>query len=134
MYLRWKKYIKQGSGTVPNGCRSKCNRPGPATGSINFHKPIPMQRLEFLDIMKGLIMFLLAAESCQVYASLYNYPLTGVGSTVIGQFYHHPWHGLNAWDLVQPSFMLIAGTALYLSYAKRASKGISWAQNFKQVL
>jgi predicted acyltransferase len=93
-----------------------------------------MQRLEFLDIMKGLIMFLLAAESCQVYASLYNYPLTGVGSTVIGQFYHHPWHGLNAWDLVQPSFMLIAGTALYLSYAKRASKGISWAQNFKQVL
>lgn len=78
-------------------------------------------------------MFLLAAESCQVYASLYNYPLIGMGHTLINQFYHHPWHGLNAWDLVQPSFMLIAGTALYMSYAKRLSKGISWRSNGKQV-
>lgn len=93
-----------------------------------------LQRLQFLDVMKGAVMLLLAAESCQVFASLYNYPLTGAGAFFIRQFYHHPWHGLHAWDLVQPSFMFVAGTALYLSYTSRLAKGISWKNNLRQVL
>jgi predicted acyltransferase len=34
---------------------------------------------------------------------------------------------------VQPAFMTIAGTAMYLSYFQKSKKGITWAQNFKHI-
>lgn len=52
---------------------------------------------------------------------------------LLNQFFHHPWHGLHFWDLLQPSFMLIAGTAMYISYYHKREKGISWEQNFKHI-
>jgi predicted acyltransferase len=39
------------------------------------------------------------------------------------QLEHHPWAGLRSWDLVQPFFMFIVGTALAFSVAKREERG-----------
>ena len=86
-----------------------------------------------IDVMRGLIMILLAGESCSVYESLKALPLDGPFNIILNQFFHHPWHGLHLWDLVQPSFMLIAGTAMYISYYNKQQKGISWEQNFKHI-
>src|SRR5471030_3169356 len=95
--------------------------------------PIKPERLLSIDVMRGLIMILLAGESCSVYESLKGLHAGGVFDGVLRQFFHHPWHGLHFWDLVQPSFMTIAGTAMYISYHNKQQKGISWEQNFKHI-
>lgn len=86
-------------------------------------------RLLSLDVMRGVIMILLAGESCRVYESFREWNDNGF----IHQFFHHPWHGLRFWDLVQPAFMLMAGTAMYISYESKLRKGISWKQNFRHI-
>ena len=91
------------------------------------------RRLLSLDVMRGLIMILLAAESCQIYISLNEFFPYGVANTIVQQFFHHPWHGLRFWDIVQPSFMTMAGSALFISYYYKTQKGISWEKNFKHI-
>lgn len=91
------------------------------------------KRLLSLDVMRGLIMILLAAESCLLYTSLNDLLPAGVANATVQQFFHHPWHGLRFWDLVQPAFMTMAGAALYISYYYKLKKGINWQQNFKHI-
>lgn len=98
-----------------------------------LNEPIANGRLLSLDVMRGLIMILLAGESCLVYESLNHVAKDTVFSYLTIQFFHHPWHGLHFWDLVQPAFMMMAGSAMYLSYSKKLSKGISWSENFKHI-
>ena len=93
----------------------------------------PPGRLVSLDVMRGMIMILLAGESALVYESLRSLPLPPAGAALVGQFFHHPWHGLHFWDLVQPAFMMMAGTAMYISYSQKMAKGIGWSQNFKHI-
>ncbi|CAL1519811.1 DUF5009 domain-containing protein [Chitinophaga sp. MM2321] len=91
------------------------------------------QRLISLDVMRGLIMILLAGESARLYKSLNNLESTGIFHSFMQQFFHHPWNGLRAWDLVQPAFMTMAGSAMYISYYYKTKKGITWGQNFKHI-
>ena len=93
----------------------------------------PGQRLLSLDVMRGLIMILLAGESCLVYESLHALQTVGFPALLVMQFFHHPWHGLHFWDLVQPAFMMMAGSAMYISFYYKRQKGISWELNFKHV-
>ena len=79
-------------------------------------------------------MVLLAGESCLFYESLHNLELPYIPALLIDQFFHHPWHGLHFWDLVQPAFMMMAGTAMYLSYYYKQKKGVSWNANLKHIL
>ncbi len=90
-------------------------------------------RLLSLDVTRGLIMLLLAAEACGLYEALHHAFPTGWASALIGQFFHHEWNGLYFWDLVQPSFMLIAGSSLYISWTRKRDHGISWGRNFRDV-
>jgi predicted acyltransferase len=91
-------------------------------------------RVLSLDVMRGLIMIFLGGESCLLYASLRDLHPSGVYLEIIDMlFEHHPWHGLHVWDLIQPAFMLMAGSALYLSYHFKLQKGISWEANFRHV-
>ncbi|MEN9571444.1 MAG: hypothetical protein RL172_2675 [Bacteroidota bacterium] len=87
-------------------------------------------RLLSLDVLRGIIMLLLAAESCTLYEAV-NHQAPG---WLIYQFFHHPWHGLRFWDLVQPAFMTMAGAAMYIAYQAKISRGISWQQNFWHIL
>lgn len=92
------------------------------------------KRLLSLDVMRGLIMILLAAESTALYSRL-NEAAEGTGFAVITQqFFHHDWHGLRFWDLIQPGFMTMAGAALFLSYYFKQQKGISWKENLPHIL
>lgn len=91
-------------------------------------------RLLSLDLFRGLVMVLLVAEPAGVYRSLVN--LAGkdswIGDLFI-QFTHHPWHGLRAWDLVQPAFMFIVGVAMVYSINKRTEKGDTWGAISKHI-
>lgn len=96
-------------------------------------RPIKPFRLVSLDVMRGIIMILLAAESCRLYDSLSAFRLDGIGGMLVHQFYHHPWNGLHFWDLVQPAFMLMAGAAMYISYHVKSSRGITWKDNLGHI-
>ncbi|SEW54085.1 acyltransferase family protein [Chitinophaga arvensicola] len=91
------------------------------------------QRLISLDVMRGLIMILLAGESARIYESIAHLHPTGIAGSLIEQFFHHPWNGLRAWDLVQPAFMTMAGAAMFISYYYKTQKGITWSQNFRHI-
>jgi predicted acyltransferase len=92
------------------------------------------QRLMSLDFMRGLIMVLLALESTQLYD---HFSELSKGTAFYGffqQFFHHPWHGLHFWDLIQPAFMFMAGVAMAYSLHKQKKQGLTWQQSFGHVL
>ena len=96
--------------------------------------PVTYQRLLSLDFMRGLIMVLLAMESTGLYEHLLE---ASDGTFLHGffvQFTHHPWNGLRFWDLVQPSFMFMAGTAMAYSLHKQVQQGMTWNQRFRKIL
>jgi predicted acyltransferase len=91
-------------------------------------------RLVSLDVMRGMIMILLCGESCMLYEAIKHiHPAQPVGG-LINQFFHHPWHGLHFWDLVQPAFMFMAGAAMYISYSRKLEKGQTWQANLPHIL
>ncbi len=96
--------------------------------------PASSNRLVSLDFMRGLIMVLLALESTGLYEHLEKASGNSVFKSFMEEFFHHPWNGLHFWDLIQPGFMFIAGTAMALSLEKQRQKGVTWNQSFKKVL
>ncbi|HEY8397844.1 MAG TPA: DUF5009 domain-containing protein, partial [Flavihumibacter sp.] len=91
-------------------------------------------RLLSLDVMRGLIMLLLAGEAAFVYVELNKLSEGTSFHWLTQQFDHHPWHGLRFWDLIQPGFMTMAGTAMFLSFYYKQKKGISWRMNLPHIL
>ncbi|MFI5154819.1 MAG: acyltransferase family protein [Chitinophagales bacterium] len=93
------------------------------------------QRLLSLDVLRGLIMVFLALESTGLYEHLFE---ASKGAPLINdlflQFFHHPWNGLRFWDLIQPSFMFMAGVAMAFSLNKQEKSGMSWSQSFRKTL
>lgn len=96
-------------------------------------KPITT-RLLSLDLFRGLIMVLLALESAGLYEHLNELTAGSGANSIIQQFFHHPWNGLRFWDLIQPGFMFIAGTAMAYSLDKQFRSGATWGQAFRKVL
>ncbi len=94
-----------------------------------------MNRLLSLDLMRGIIMVLLMLESTRLYDHLLE--VIPEGTILYGfmtQFTHHPWNGLRFWDLIQPGFMFIAGTALAYSIHRLEQNGVGWNDQFVKVL
>ena len=92
------------------------------------------KRLLSLDFMRGFIMVLLALESTGLYEHLSQITKGTFTHGFIEQFFHHPWHGLHFWDLIQPGFMFIAGVSLAYSLHKQQQQGVPWSQSFKKTL
>lgn len=91
-------------------------------------------RLLSLDFMRGFIMVLLALESAGLYEHL-SRATAGTGlEGFMQQFFHHPWHGLHFWDLIQPGFMFMAGVAMAYSLKKQRQQGYSWNRSLKKTL
>lgn len=99
--------------------------------------PIPepriATRLQSLDFVRGLTMVLLTLESTRLYEHLAPALAGTAGEGLLRQFFHHPWHGLRLWDLVQPVFMFVAGAALAFSM-HRYLRDHSWLSAFQKVL
>jgi predicted acyltransferase len=89
------------------------------------------KRFPAVDYFRGFILFLLAAESTGLYEHL---SILFPNSFIIKQFFHVDWQGLHFWDLIQPGFMLIAGSSLYFSTYKRLDQGASYATLWPHVL
>ncbi len=96
--------------------------------------PTVSQRLLSLDLLRGLTMVLLTLESTELFHYLEPPLMHTAFYPILTQFYHHPWHGLHFWDLVQPTFMFIAGTAMALSLHKQRQLGKSWSESFAKAL
>jgi predicted acyltransferase len=93
-----------------------------------------MQRLLSLDFMRGLIMILLVLESTEFFSHMFHISEgTGIQWFFL-QFFHHPWNGLRFWDLIQPGFMFMAGTAMAYSLHRQQVNGMAWNQSFVKVL
>ncbi|MEO7766283.1 MAG: hypothetical protein ABIS01_02615, partial [Ferruginibacter sp.] len=92
------------------------------------------KRLLSLDFLRGLIMVLLALASTGLYDHLYENTQGHPFNVFTRQFVHHPWNGLRCWDLVQPAFMFMAGTAMAFSLNRQWSAGVSWTNSFKKIL
>lgn len=93
-------------------------------------------RLLSLDFMRGLIMFLLALESVELYTHLID-PISdksSFGFRLMSQFFHNSWEGLNFWDLIQPAFMFMAGIAMAYSLTSQINAGMSWNERFIKIL
>jgi predicted acyltransferase len=82
------------------------------------------KRLYSLDFMRGLIMMLLALESTGIFKVFFLASKDHFFENVFIQFQHHPWHGMRFWDLIQPGFMFIAGTAMAYSIQNQQQKNI----------
>lgn len=99
--------------------------------------PIPepkiATRLQSLDFVRGLTMVLLTLESTELYNHLRPAAEGTVAMPLLNQFFHHPWHGLRLWDLVQPVFMFVAGTAMAFSL-KRQREHYTWGERFRKIL
>ncbi len=91
-------------------------------------------RLQSLDFLRGLIMVLLACEGAGLFEHLFEISEGTFLSGFFIQFFHHPWHGLRFWDLIQPGFMFMAGTAMAFSLAKQEASGLSWNESFAKTL
>lgn len=79
-------------------------------------------------------MVLLMLESAGLYDHLISFSEGSFFHSFFIQFTHHPWNGLRFWDLIQPGFMFIAGTAMALSLNKQKLAGTSWGQSFFKAL
>jgi predicted acyltransferase len=79
-------------------------------------------------------MVLLTLESTGLYEHLFTLSKGSMMEPLLLQFFHHPWNGLRFWDLIQPGFMFIAGTAMAYSLHKQFSSGVSWNQAFRKTL
>src|SRR5664279_578003 len=90
-------------------------------------------RLASLDLLKGMTMILLALESTLLFEHLVPVVGDGWASRILTQFFHNPWNGLRFWDLVQPTFMFVAGVALAFSM-KKQRQTLSWNQAFIKIL
>lgn len=86
------------------------------------------RRLLSLDALRGAILFLLALEAAGLYEGLEPLAHGSMAAGLVQQFFHHPWNGLRFWDLIQPGFMFIAGTAMAFSLHRQKEHGYSRAQ------
>lgn len=93
-----------------------------------------IKRLQSLDFMRGFIMVLLALESTGLYEHFFKATEGNFLNGVFLQFFHHPWNGLRFWDLIQPGFMFMAGTAMAYSLHKQKEQGVTWSQSFRKIL
>ena len=81
------------------------------------------KRLFSLDVFRGLTMFLLIAEAAGFHHNFTELTEGTVFSGLAHQLHHHPWNGLQFWDLIQPFFMFIVGVAMPFSLRKRLATG-----------
>lgn len=70
-------------------------------------EPKISNRLQSLDFVRGLTMVLLTLESTELYNHLRHATKGTLAIPITESFFHHPWHGLRLWDVVQPVFMFV---------------------------
>ncbi|MDX9752387.1 MAG: DUF5009 domain-containing protein, partial [bacterium] len=91
-------------------------------------KSLPAQRLGSLDAYRGLVMFLMAAEVCELSRVAGFFPDSWFWQFLGFHQSHVAWTGCSVHDLIQPSFSFMVGVALPFSIASRVKRGKSWVE------
>ncbi len=93
------------------------------------------ERLLSLDFLRGSIMVTLMIGETGFFQKWYHAAPNSFTQLLATQFEHSIWRGLHFWDVILPAFMLIAGTAMALSYHKQQQQlHYTWTQSFSKVL
>ncbi len=90
-------------------------------------------RVVAIDVFRGLVMLLLIPDTTGgfgFYRMAAQDPGSGFWSALAAQFTHAPWTGVRVWDLIMPSFVMLAGASIPLSWAARKSHGESDASAY----
>ncbi len=88
--------------------------------------PLPSltpQRLLSLDVYRGFVMFLMAAELLEIPSVAKHFPDSAFWQFLSHHSRHVQWMGCSLHDLIQPSFSFMVGVALPFSLASRLVKG-----------
>ena len=93
---------------------------------------VSIARLVSLDAFRGWTMFWIVGGGA-IMTGLVALGHNPIIDTLVYQLEHSPWQGLRYYDTIWPSFMLMTGISLYLSYAKR-SPTTPYGILFRQVL
>ena len=96
-------------------------------------------RLASIDAYRGLVMLLMISAGLGIPEVVYNFRhIPGLANLetpgwdrLVFHTDHVPWVGCGLWDMIQPSFMFLVGTALAFSVASRRAKEQSfWRCSF----
>ena len=94
-------------------------------------------RLESLDILRGLDLFMLVFFQ-PVFMSLASRLQWPMLQPAVEQFTHVDWEGFALWDLVMPLFMFMAGVSMPFSLAKyvngEGGRGVALLRVLKRVV
>jgi predicted acyltransferase len=97
--------------------------------SSDLPATVPLPRLSSLDALRGLVMFLIAAEALEFAAVIEHLHAAGCPTAVWEFLLHHQkhveWRGCVLHDMIQPTFSLLVGVVLPFSIAVRQAKGQS---------
>lgn len=104
---------------------------GPAT-STQLTGQQDFKRLVSLDVFRGWTMFWIVGGAA-ILEGLQHLSPNLVFNAIIYELTHTEWHGLRFYDCIWPSFMLMTGMSLPISYAKRSITQ-SHSQIFRRVL
>ena len=83
-------------------------------------------RVVSIDVLRGVVMFLMLAEAMRLWTLHDAYPSSGFWAAVAYNTTHVPWQGCSLHDLIQPAFSLLVGAALPFSLARRRAEGASF--------
>ena len=81
------------------------------------------QRIESVDVYRGLVMFLMMAEVWHFDKISSKLPSSSFWSFLAYHQTHAPWVGCSLHDLIQPSFSFLVGVALPYSILSRQNNG-----------
>src|SRR5262245_18536010 len=96
-----------------------------------MHSPAPKpDRLVSVDAYRGLVMFLLLAESLRLPAVAKQFPNNPLWRLIGFHTSHVEWAGCSLHDMIQPSFSFLVGVALPFSMASRIAKGHGFGRMF----
>lgn len=92
------------------------------------------ERLTSLDVFRGFTMLFMASEIMGISHVLKTFTGSSVALFAADWLDHKQWVGCSPWDLIQPSFMFMAGVSLPFSLASRAAKGHSFARMLRHAV
>lgn len=81
------------------------------------------ERLASIDVYRGFVMFLMAAEALRIGAVAARFPESGFWKFLAHHTSHVEWSGCALHDMIQPSFSFLVGAALPYSIANRRRRG-----------
>ena len=99
-------------------------------------------RLVSLDAFRGLVMVLMVSAGLRITQAVQGFDRvpewrhlhTAVWDRLAYQTDHSEWVGCSLWDLIQPAFMFMVGTALAFSVANRRARGQSFARMLRHAI